>query len=97
MPYSAAALNVSWWRRYLLKFPRCFRLVYSGHRKCHDFCVEGFLDALGIGRRQLILFGERALRPKRRFISVCKFADFAEKSIAQCCRRLRAQRWLGGI
>ena len=80
-----------------LKFPRHFRLVCSGHRKCHDFCVEGFLDAQGIGCRQLILLGESALRPMRRFVSVCKCTDFAEKSIAQCGRRLRAQRWLCGI
>jgi hypothetical protein len=59
--------------------------------------LEALLHAQGIRRRQLVLFGERPVRPKRGFVAACKFIDFTEKSIAQYSRRLGAQRRFGGI
>ena len=78
----------------LLNFVRRLRLICGARRKARQSGLESFLDALRIGCRQLVLFGERPMRPKCGIIAGCKITEFAQKSIAQCCRRFGPQRRL---
>ena len=80
----------------LPNFPWRLKPILGTCRKDRQSCLEALLHAQGIGFRQLVLFGERPVRPECSYVDVCKSIEFAEKSIAQGNRRFGPQRSFGG-
>jgi hypothetical protein len=64
-----------------LFFPQ-FRYIRAAWRERREFCLEGLLDTLGIGRIQPVLFRKVTVRPKCGVIAGAKIVQFPEKSIA---------------
>ena len=65
--------------------------------KCRQSCLEGFLNDLGIGCRQSVLFGQAPVRPQCSIIAGGKIVEFDDEPIAQFGRLPGSKDWLGDI